>query len=126
MNMTSVFFDNSNKGRSSAVSEQKPFVIERVSWHTKRPGNPNPPEYFYRWYWTVAEFLQRHDLTVRELAASPTAITDDFEIRSDDLTAEGLQFMRTGFQKWLRMLDRGGDPGDSRILEKELAKLRNG
>jgi len=42
----------------------------------------------------------------------------------DDLTVEGLEFMRTGYQKWLRMLDRGGDPSDTRILERELAKQR--
>jgi hypothetical protein len=75
-------------------------------------------------YWTISDFLQRSCLTTRELAASPNDITDDFEIRSDDLTPEGLQFMRTGYQKWLRMLDRGGDPSDTRILERELAKQR--
>lgn len=52
------------------------------------------------------------------------SITDSFEIRSDELTEEGLEFMRTAYQKWLRMLDRGGDPSDTRILEKELAKQR--
>lgn len=103
---------------------QKPFVVTRVSWHTERPGNPDPPERYYKIYWTLAEFLLCHALTVRPIATSPSDITDDFEIRSDDLTAEGLQFMRTGYQKWLRFLDRGGDPSDARILEKELKKLR--
>ncbi len=106
------------------MSEQKAFVVSRVSWHTKRPGNPDPPEFFYRWFWTITNFLQENGLVSRQLAASQSAINDDFEIRSDDLTDEGLEFMRKGYQKWLRMLDRGGDPSDTRILERELAKQR--
>lgn len=102
----------------------KTFTIGRVSWSTQRKGDPLPFDRVSLEYWTVSDFLQRHALTMRQLASSLADITDDFEIRSDDLTAEGLQFMRTGYQKWLRMLDRGGDPSDTRILEKELSKLR--
>ncbi len=101
----------------------KPFTICRVSWLTKRPGGDYPPEWVASQFWFLTDFLQRNGLTARSLAESLVEITDDFEIRSDDLTGEGLQFMRTGYQKWLRMLDRGGDPSDTRILDKELAKL---
>lgn len=72
----------------------------------------------------LAEFLQRNRLTTRQLASSEADVTDEFAIMVDDLTVEGLEFMRTGYQKWLRMLDRGGDPSDTRILERELAKQR--
>lgn len=102
----------------------KPFTICRVSWLTKRPGGNYSVDWVSQKFWTLTDFLQRSSLTVRTLAHSPSDITDDFEIRSDDLTEEGLQFMRTGYQKWLRMLDRGGDPSDIRILDKELAKQR--
>jgi hypothetical protein len=106
------------------MSQTKPFVIGKVSWDTKRPGNPTPPEFYYREYWVLTDFLQRNNLTVRSIAGSLCDITDDFEIRSDDLTEEGLQFMRTGYQKWLRMLDSGGDPSDTKILEREFARQR--
>lgn len=102
----------------------KPFTIGRVAWSTQRRGDQLPFDRVALEYWTVSDFLQRHDLTVRQLAGSLSDIADDFEIRSDDLTGEGLQFMRTGYQKWLRMLDRGGDPSDTKILERELAKQR--
>ena len=72
----------------------------------------------------LAEFLQRNRLKTRQLASSEADVTDEFAIMVDDLTVEGLEFMRTGYQKWLRMLDRGGDPSDTRILERELAKQR--
>lgn len=103
---------------------RKSFVITRVDWHTKRPGNPDPPERYYSMHWHLTDFLQRHGLTKRVLASSLTDITDDSQIHTDDLTDEGFEFMRSGYQKWLRALDRGKDPTDTRILEKELAKLR--
>jgi hypothetical protein len=102
----------------------KPFTIGRVSWSTQRKGDPLPFSRVALEYWVLSSFLQRNSLTLRQLAQSQADITDDFEIRSDDLTAEGLEFMRKGYQKWLRMLDRGGDPSDTRILERELAKQR--
>lgn len=106
------------------MKQTKPFIVGKVAWDTKRHGNPTPPEFYYREYWALTDFLQRNQLTVRKLAHSLAEVTDDFEIRSDDLTEEGLQFMRTGYQKWLRKLDRGDDPADTRILETELAKQR--
>lgn len=106
------------------MTPKKPPVITKVSWHTKRPGNPDPPARYYLQYWEITNFLQTNGLTQHQLAESLADINDDFEIRSADLTEEGFQFMRTGYQKWLRMLDRGGDPSDTHILEKELAKLR--
>jgi len=102
----------------------KSFTIGRVSWSTQRKGDALPLERVALEYWIVCDFLRRHRLAVRQLAESQSDITDDFEIRSDDLTDEGLQFMRTGYQKWLSMLDRGGDPSDIHILERELTKLR--
>lgn len=102
----------------------KPFTVCRVSWLTNRPGGHYSLAWVSRKFWFLTDFLQRNDLTVRPLAGSLSDITDEFEIRSDDLTEEGLQFMRTGYQKWLRMLDRAGDPSDLRILDKELAKQR--
>lgn len=102
----------------------KPFTIGRVAWSTQRKGDPIPFDRVALEYWTISDFLQRNDLTVRQLAGSLSDITNNFEIRSDDLTEEGLHFMRTGYQKWLRMLDRAGDPSDLRILDKELAKQR--
>lgn len=103
----------------------KSFTLCRVSWLTQRPGGDYPLEWVVRQFWAVSDFLQRHNLTVRPLANSISDITNDFEIRSDDLTEEGLLLMRTGYRKWLRALDRGGDPSDTTILQKELAKQRD-
>jgi hypothetical protein len=40
------------------------------------------------------------------------------------VTAEGLQFMKQGYQKWLKAIDRGKPPDDDAILKRELAKQR--
>lgn len=106
------------------MKDAKPRAFTKVSWHIMRVGNPDPPARYYREYWILADFLQRNELVKRPLVSSQSEVTDDFEILFDDLTEEGLQFMRAGYQKWLRMLDRGGDPSDTRILDKELAKQR--
>jgi hypothetical protein len=102
---------------------QKASVICRVASLARRPNTDSAHEWVVNKFWTVVNFLQQNGLTVRQLAESRDAITDAFELRSADLTSDGLKFMRTGYHKWLRMLDRGGDPRDARILERELAKM---
>jgi hypothetical protein len=75
--------------------------------------------------WAFVQFLQSNGLSVRKLAASRDEVDDDeFSIIADDLTPLGFAVVKASHDKWLRSIDRGCDPSDTRILEKELAKQR--
>ena len=99
------------------------FVIDKVEWHTRVVGNPETREPVIERFWSVIQFLRANELLVSPLAESRSEIGDEFCIRSTDLTAEGLQLMRSGYDRWLKRIDRGGDPADTRILGAELEKL---
>lgn len=72
---------------------------------------------------TLVHFLQDHGLCARTLTPVGQEIADDFALLSTDLTERGLAFMRQGYQKWVKFVDRGGDPADTAILLRELGKL---
>lgn len=48
----------------------------------------------------------------------------DYELRTLDLTDEGMAVMRCGLHKWLRALDRGTAPAKVSALEKCLRSVR--
>jgi hypothetical protein len=73
---------------------------------------------------TYINFLQGHGLTTRTLLAAGDEVTADTKIWKSDLTEEGVSFVRRAEQKWLRAIDRGKAPTNTKMLEKELAKLR--
>jgi hypothetical protein len=102
------------------------FTIDRVSWHTQRQGNTEPREKTIQRFFVFADFLQRNGLTVRDISRPEATIDDAFEIRSSDLTPEGLSLVKIAYDKWLRRVDRGMDPSKLSIFEKALADLRNG
>jgi hypothetical protein len=52
-------------------------------------------------------------------------ITDDFEVASDGLTADGLAVMRVAYDKWVQKIDNGMSPEDVTLLEKALKKVRS-
>ncbi len=54
----------------------------------------------------AAECLDEFGLTAANLSARFRADPMNFEILLGDLTAEGLAFARTGFQRWLGNSDR--------------------
>lgn len=102
----------------------KEFTIDKVAWHTQRLGNTEGRDRILDRFYAIVDFLQRNRLTVIELLASRSEISDDFSIRSSDLTEEGLELMRAVYDRWLRSVDRGADPSDVSAFEKTLSRLR--
>lgn len=95
------------------------FVIEKLSWYEGK-GLMQDPKVKLK---TLALFLQENGLTTRLLLAPGQELDKDFQISSADLTERGLRFMRGGYQKWARSIDRGNDPADPAPLQRELTKL---
>ena len=96
------------------------FIIDQVGWYKDEPMSHNV-ELSFR---TLAAFLQENGLASRTLLTPETKIDDEFAIRSGDLTAEGLEFMKKYYEKWADSLDAGASEADVRLLEKSLAALR--
>ncbi len=100
------------------------FTIDKVSWHTSVKGNTEAPEKIYGRFLAVAQFLNQHGLVRRPLLPEGAQITDDFAIKSDDLTEEGLQLMKKAYDKWLRAVDKGKSYTDMSLFDRELLKVR--
>ena len=103
----------------------KVFTIGKVGWVTKRL----PPDVLRAWavdsFWHLHEFLRKNGLLVRTLANDRADVdSDDFAIRSDDVTVEGLAVMREGYDRWCKALDRGTPPSKMTIMESALVKVR--
>jgi len=96
------------------------FTIDKVSWHTQTPGNPETREQTIARILSVVTFLQEHGLTKRVLASSAHDISDEFSIEAADLTEQGLELMRRAYDKWVRKVDKGMDPKDTSLLAKAL------
>ena len=101
------------------------FIITQVSWDTQRAGAPESADAVGRRFGILVDFLQSNGLTTRVLLSPGDKVTDDFAIRASDLTDSGLELMKKGYDNWLRRIDRGGDPGDTRILDRALKRVRN-
>jgi hypothetical protein len=100
------------------------YTIDQVSWHTNTPGNTESREHVVRRFHIVANFLQANGLTSRNLSCQISDIEDSFGISSDDLTDEGVAFMRAIYDKWLTKVDNGMSPEDVTLLQKSLNKIR--
>lgn len=100
------------------------FPIDKVGWHTQRVGNTEPREKVLLRFFSVVDFLQRNQLTVRPLLVSIDEITDDFTLHSSDLTNEGLQLVKACYDKWLRKVDKGFDPTNTSMFDATLKKMR--
>lgn len=105
---------------------RKQFTIDKVSWHTLRPGNPDPPELTIRRFYNITKFLQDNNLTVRTIMRNIDDVDDEFELKTEDLTEEGFALMKGTYEKWLRKFDRTGESSDMRVLERALKTLREG
>lgn len=101
------------------------FTVDKVGWHTQHPNEPEPLNVIRAQFWALVTFLQTQGLTTRMLAESPLAIDDDFEIASDDLTADGMRLIRAAYGRWVRRVERTGDTADTSILERALAEIRS-
>jgi hypothetical protein len=104
---------------------EKEYTIDRVSWHTNQKGNLETREETIERFRVLAEFLESQDLTEGPLLGSEGVVDDDFEIRTSNLTQLGRKVMKRGYDRWLSHIDRGGDPRETRILERALAACRS-
>lgn len=101
------------------------YTITKMAWYTQRPDNPFPRDAVVTQFRTLMRFLDENGLSSRKLLDPPDReLSDDVAITTEDVTAEGLEFMNRGYEKWLNALDRGKSPADTTILARELAKLR--
>jgi hypothetical protein len=74
----------------------------------------------------IIKFIQDNGLTRRILCETAPDIPENFHVYLRDITAEGLEFYRTGYMKWLMRFERNmdADPSDIRIMAKSLATMR--
>lgn len=101
------------------MPEPKTFTVEKLSWYLSKDLRHDPRVKLE----TLVRFLQDHGLATRTLLGPDATLQDDFCLQSNDLSALGLEFMRSGYQKWARLVDRGGDPRDATLLQREFEKL---
>jgi hypothetical protein len=101
------------------------FTIGKVGWVVKRLAPHETRCRAVDSFWHLHEFLRTNGLLVRPLATTRDEVdNDEFAIRSNDVTAEGMAVIREGYDRWCKALDRGTPPSKVTILEKALAKVR--
>lgn len=100
------------------------FIIDKVSWHTSTPGNTETLDQIVRRFYHVVKYLQDNQLTNRTLLSDLSDVDDEFALRSEDLTEEGLSLMKAAYDKWLRKVDQTMDSSDLRIMERALKRIR--
>lgn len=71
------------------------------------------------------DFMQENDLTTREILSADQPVTGALRIWSTDLTDDGMAVVKTGFDKWLRSLDKGTDVKNISILNNALKKVKS-
>lgn len=109
------------------VEEGMRFTITKVAWYTQRADDAFSRDAVLTQFRTLARFLDENGLSTRKLLdPSDRELDDEFAIASDDLTEEGMEFIRGGYERWLNALDRGKSPADTTFLERALAKQRAG
>lgn len=104
----------------------KSFVIDQVSWHTLTPGNTETREQIIQRFYSVAKYLQDNHLTIRNILSDPSDVNEEFALKSEDLTEEGVSLMKAAYDKWLRKVDQTMDSSDLKIMERALKRLREG
>ena len=97
---------------------EKDFTICSIEWdldivqrHTKAGFDHIPDGIVYRRFFQFLDFIQRHGLTVRTVAASLPDVTATTALRNSDLTDEGFRFIQYAEPRWCNRLykDRGPD-----------------
>jgi hypothetical protein len=76
-----------------------------------------------RFYFYI-NFLQKNNLVVRKLIDNESDIDENFCYKVSDLTDEGLEFTKIALAKYVNGIDRGKDPSNVKVLERELKKMR--
>jgi len=102
---------------------ERNFTIDKVSWHSTVEGNTESRDHIILRFFSLIQFLQNNVLLKTTLINNIEQIDDDTAISSSDLTDLGLSVIKDSYDKWLRKVDKGMSPTDTRILEKSLAKF---
>jgi hypothetical protein len=100
------------------------FILIDVQFFLKQNRSRSWREQILTMLSTLCRFLQENGLVTVHLIDEDQLVSDQLEVRRKDFTDEGFEFYRRAEQKWLGAIDRGTPPTDTRILERELAKLR--
>src|SRR5262245_25255670 len=100
------------------------FTIDKVGWHTAVKGNTESLDKIHERFRNVVGYFRQRGLLRSSLLENDAPITDDFAIRSDDLTEEGLQLVKRTYDTWLKAVDRGKSVSDLSMFERELSKIR--
>lgn len=103
------------------MSDQS-YTIDKVGWHTSVKGNSESLESIHVRFRAICSFLNEHSLTKTKIDFSDSQLTDDFELNTNQLTNEGLEFIKLAYDKWVQGIDRGRDPSDTTYLVKKLNK----
>jgi hypothetical protein len=108
--------------------KDKPFTITSFEWdkdiedRLARGGEDfESEEVILRKLSALARFLDENGLSTRRLTAPDGSVDRNFVLRSTDLTPDGLQLIRKGYENWER---RAKTPEDVRPLEKALRLIR--
>jgi hypothetical protein len=108
--------------------KDKPFTITSFEWDKDieerlAAGGENfdSEEVILRKLSTLARFLDENGLSTRRLTSAGGSVDRNFVLKSTDLTPEGLQLIRKGYENWER---RAKTPEDVRPLEKALRSIR--
>lgn len=102
------------------------YTIDKVSWHTSVQGNPETEKYVVERIWHFVDFLQRNHLMQQDLAENIDDIDDEFSIKASHLNDEGIFIVKKCYDRWLTKVDKGGNPNDMGIFERQLIKIRLG
>lgn len=85
---------------------EKDYVIERLTWCTKRKGNEGLEATYRGQFLALMRFLHDNKLLTRPVDLESLESADDIVLMKSDLTDKGFRLIQTGYQKWLKYLDR--------------------
>jgi hypothetical protein len=74
-------------------------------------------------YRALVYYFQEHQLTVRLVLAGDERLTDESKLMRSDVTDKGFLLYQRTEQRWLKAIDRGKNPSDMSLFDKELTKL---
>ena len=101
------------------------FVIDDAAVHFAASKNVEYKARVTQRFETLIRFLQSHSLTTREILGECVIPNETTKLMRSDLTDEGFEVVRAGYDKWLRRMDSGKPITDISPLEKALEKQRN-
>ena len=98
----------------------KHYTIDKVGWHTKTQGNPETKESIDARFKTICSFLNENSMTVTDIFIPKTELSDGFELTTNQLTEQGMEYIKRVYDKWLKRIDNGASPLDTTYLTKQM------